>query len=174
MSKALDDAVATLKIYKDYYEEPDQCWSDADILEFQRSTGLSLPRQLEDFYRRYGVVGLSIGELYFSAVFSDGAQDVAQIQFIANRREQVLSFHETFKDPTLPDRLPPNFIVFGTAEGGNSFMLADGKNAENDAVYYWPLAFDSFGEGDNERGLAKASGSLAEFIAGLKPEGVLN
>ncbi len=45
--------------------------------------------------------------------------------------------------------------------------MVDGTT-DDGAVYFWPLAFDPIGEGDNDQGVAKVSRSLPDFIAGLR------
>lgn len=168
MSDAIRTAIDRLRAYPGFKEHPQFKWSSADIEKFQTHTGLTIPSQLAELMTTYGNFGPE-AELYFSAKFDDGTEEEeAQIQILINQPDQVLDFQDTFgPNDDYAGRINHKYIFFGTADGGNSFILADGTRGDS-PIYYWQLAFDPLGEGDNARGVAIAADSLADFIRGLR------
>ncbi len=56
---------------------------------------------------------------------------------------------------------------FCSADSGHSYLLADGINSENNAVYIWQHATDPFGTGNNSKGIIKLADSLTDFFLTL-------
>jgi hypothetical protein len=168
MDASLFRALETLRKHPDYSDGIQAQWTDQDFQVFRDKTGLVMPRGLEQIYREVGMPQLDATELYFNAQFEDGSTEEGETQIIFNRPERVIGFHQDFTvgDQHAP-RLPEGYVVFGTADGGNSFLLTK-AGSEESPIYYWKLAFDPFGEGDNARGLAKVANSLSEFLASLR------
>lgn len=168
MSDEIKQAIDSLRRHPDFKVYPEFKWSAAQIDTFEQRTGLTVSSQLAEVLTSYGEVGCSEQELYFLASFSDGEEVEGEIQFLVNKFDQVMDFQKTFgPDDDHAGRIDRKYIFFGTADGGNRFLLADGTR-DDSPIYFWPLAFDPLGEGDNARGVAVAAGSLAEFIRGLR------
>jgi hypothetical protein len=51
-------------------------------------------------------------------------------------------------------------MVFGTADGGHSYLLMDGKDPKNGTVYLWERTSDPSGSRNNARGLAVVAPTL--------------
>ena len=168
MNKRLSAAIDYLRQKPGFQEYPQFRWSTDDVREVESVTGLRIPADLKEMFLESGGIGLDNQELYFRGKFPDGSDAVGEIQIMINDADQVIDFHRTLViSEETPGRLDPKYIVFGTADGGNSFLMVDGT-ADGGAIYFWPLAFDPIGEGNNAKGVAKVANSLPEFIEGLR------
>lgn len=168
MNARLAKAINRLRGFPDFSEYPQFRWSNSDIETLKRSTGLNMPNDLKEVLVELGAIGLKETELYFHPRYPDGSKVESEIQIMFNPLQQVLDCHETLiVSEHFPGRLDPKYIVFGTADGGNSFLLMDGTSGES-AVFFWALAFEPIGEGDNALGVAKVADSLPEFIDNLR------
>lgn len=168
MNERLSSAIDYLREKPGFQEYPQFRWSTDDVKEVEDVTGLRIPTDLKEMFLESGGISLENQELYFRGRFPDGTDTVGEIQIMINDADQVIDFHRTLVvSEETPGRLDPKYIVFGTADGGNSFLMVDGTTGDG-AIYFWPLAFDQIGEGDNAQGVAKVSDSLPEFIEALR------
>ena len=165
MNALLSHEVARLRRHPEFQELNRWKWSAHEIKQVEKAIGFGLPTDLKEILLETGGFALSQTELYFSAHFSGGYEEEGEVQIMFQDFETVIDLHKTLViSPDNPGRLDPKYLVFGTADGGNSFLLTDAGGA----IYYWPLAFDPIGEGDNAAGVAKVAGSMPEFIRGLR------
>ncbi|ASY66742.1 hypothetical protein SJ05684_b57600 (plasmid) [Sinorhizobium sojae CCBAU 05684] len=171
MRVTLDEAVAKMQSTGDWSFEEDSLWSDQDISAFEAETGLVIPSQLAEVLKRYGWNGFGRPDKYakFLAVFEDGTRSVHEVQILVSPQEDIRQSHDMFiVKPSWPDQFTLPMIFFGTADGGHSHLLVDGRDRGNNQVFLWEQASDPFGTGNNARGLGLVAPSLFEFFYNLK------
>lgn len=165
MNELLSIAINRLRRHPEFRELSQRKWSEDDVIQVEQVTGMPVLPDMREIWLEIGGFGLEQTELYFTAHFPHGYEEEGEIQILFQDAEMVLDLHQTLvisKDN--PGRLDSKYLVFGTADGGNSFLLTDA----NGGVHYWTLAFDPIGQGDNEAGVAKVADSMPEFINGLR------
>lgn len=165
MNELLSVAINRLRRHPEFRELSRRKWSEDDVVQVEQVTGIPIPRDLREIWLETGGFALEQTELYFTASFPHGYEEEGEIQIMFQDAEMVLDLHQTLVvSRDNPGRLDPKYLVFGTADGGNSFLLTD----VDGGVHYWPLAFDPIGQGDNEAGVAKVANSMPEFINDLR------
>jgi hypothetical protein len=65
-------------------------------------------------------------------------------------------------------RVPEGMVFFGTADNNYAKLLANGRDASDNAVYLWEMAADDWGTGDNRAGLVRVADTLPQFICGTR------
>lgn len=164
----LDAAIDFLKENCDFQIVPNTTWADGDFERFTELTGLIVPTQLAEVFRQYGQCGTEYNDNF--SVQNDGSRSIHDIQVLVSNFDTIVSRHEMFISKSIwDDQFIIPMIFFGSADSGHSYLLADGKNVENNAVYFWERATDPFGTGNNARGIAKVADTLYEFFYNLKP-----
>jgi hypothetical protein len=172
MAITLDAAIRKLQETDDWECFDDKPWSDSDIADYEKKTNLTIPNQLREVLKQYGWNGFAEPHLHanFVAVWDDGTRSVHESQVLVSDKEQLETMHRMFvTNSTWPNQFTLPMVFFGTADGGHAYLLMDGTNPNNDAVYFWERATDPFGTGNNQRGVAKVADSLYEFFYNLKP-----
>lgn len=171
MSVTLDEAIARMQATGDWSFEEDSLWSAQDILEFEDYTTLSVPEQLAAVLMRYGWNGFEQPDIYanFVVTYEDGGRSAHEVQVLVSGKKRFYDRHDMFiSSSTWPDQFTLPMIFFGTADGGNSYLLMNGQDKTDNRVWLWEQASDPFGTGNNARGLGFAAPSLYEFFYNLK------
>ena len=149
-------------------------WSDADFAAYTAETGLTIPAQLEEVLRIHGALLAEWddnmeGTPWFLAEFEDGTITKNEALSLVASRENMESSHRMFRlDTVWPDRFPLDMVFFGTANNNYLYLLMNGKDATDNAVYCWFMASDPFGTGNNTMGLGRVADSLFEFFCNLR------
>ncbi|MBO0134284.1 SMI1/KNR4 family protein [Agrobacterium burrii] len=172
MSITLEAAIEKLQSTNDWECFDDKPWSEADIADYERKTNLTIPNQLRAILTRYGWNGFAEPHLHanFVAAWDNGTKSVHESQVLVSDKEHLETMYRMFcTDGDWPIQFTPQMVFFGTADGGHAYLLMDGKNPGNNAVYFWERATDPFGTGNNARGIAKVADTLYEFFYNLKP-----
>jgi hypothetical protein len=163
----LKDAIEFLEANCDFQIVPDTKWADSDFARFTELTGLVIPDQLAEMLRQYGQCGTEYNDS-FLVEYEDGVRSVHDIQVLISNFDNIVSRHETFFSASVWEKqftLP--MVFFGSADSGHSYLLMDGENPKNGAVYFWERATDPFGTGNNAKGVVKLADSLPEFLFSL-------
>jgi hypothetical protein len=171
MTITLDQAIAKMEASGDWESDENTLWSAKDIADFEAETGMLIPDQLAEVLKRYGWNGF--GEPHenalFIAVFEDGTRTTHESQVLVSSKKTIYQSHRMFiANPSWRDQFTLPMIFFGTADGGNSHVLMDGRDRSNNKVYLWEQASDPFGTGNNARGLGLVAPTLFEFFYNLK------
>ncbi len=182
----IDEAVAEMRRKGDIEWDDGEQWSEEDIAVFERDAAvyrerksparLKLPKQLKEFLLKHGSVGAETNNA-FVINFPSGARAKNEMVSVGHAVENMINDSRSFipllygpnHDQLMPGRVPNGYVFMGTAEGGHAYLLMDGTNPENNAVYIWGLAYDPWGEGDNTLGIGKCADTLAEFLYNLRP-----
>jgi SMI1-KNR4 cell-wall len=169
MEVSLDMAISYMRENCDFDSIPETQWADADFRDFEVTTGLKIPSQLAQVLKQIGG-GCAEQNNSFLVRYDNGSCSVHETQILISMKETMLGSQELFiTNSSWPDRFNLPMIFFGSADGGNSYLLMDGSNPENNAVYFWERATDPWGTGDNTLGLGKVADSLYEFFYRLRP-----
>jgi hypothetical protein len=170
MQPTIQQAIEHMERNCAFTSYPEKRWNASELAEYQRETGIKLPQQLAYVLRE-------IGECYveendgFVAERDDGTRSVHNTQVLVGDMEWIMSTYELLISKSeWPDRLPGQLVIFGSADGGNAYLMMDGTGEQNNAVYLWARATDPWGTGDNATGLEKVADSLFGFFYNLKPE----
>lgn len=171
MTVTLGQAIAKLEASGDWEFDEDTLWSEKDIADFEAETGLLIPDQLAEVLKLCGWNGF--GEPHenalFVAVFEDGTRSVHESQVLVSSKKIIHQNHRMYiANPNWKDQFTLPMIFFGTADGGNSLTVMDGRDRTNNKVYLWEEASDPFGTGNNARGLGLVAPTLFEFFYNLK------
>ncbi|MFD1747601.1 SMI1/KNR4 family protein [Rhizobium helianthi] len=163
----LDKAIAHLKEQSGLIVIDSTTWSDADFRSYEEATGLRIPTQLEEVLRRVGHCVVEENDA-FLVQCEDGSRAPHESQILVSEHEQFITMHRMFisQSPWVEQFTLP-MVFFGTADAGHSYLLMDGKNRDNGAVYFWERATDPFGTGNNAKGVVKVADSLPEFFFSL-------
>lgn len=163
----IDDAIEVLKEKCGFQVVPGTTWNDGDFSRFTELTGLAIPTQLADVLRRYGQSGTEYND-YFLLADRDGGRFVHDVQVLISTFDIIVERHETFISRSVwEDEFTLPMVFFGSADSGHSYLLADGIDSENNAVYIWQHATDPFGTGNNSKGIIKLADSLTDFFLTL-------
>lgn len=163
----VDAAIEFLKANCDFQVVPGTAWNDSDFSRFTEVTGLVIPNQLAEVLRRYGQCGTEYND-YFLVEEAGGRRSVHDVQVLISNFSIIAANYETFISKSVwEDQFTLPMVFFGSADSGHSYLLADGKDPENNAVYVWERATDAFGTGNNAKGITKVADSLSDFCLSL-------
>jgi hypothetical protein len=163
----IDAAIEFMKESCGFQVVPNTAWDDSHFDRFTEVTGLVIPNQLAEVLRRYGHCGTEYND-YFHVEDARGDRSAHDIQVLISSFDIIIRNHETFVAKSVwKDQFTLPMVFFGSADSGHSYLLADGKNPENNAVYFWERATDAFGTGNNSKGITKLADNLPEFFLGL-------
>ncbi len=163
----IDDAIEVLKENCGFQVVSGTTWNDGDFSRFTELTSLVIPNQLADVLRRYGQSGTEYND-YFLVEDRDGGRSVHDVQVLISTFDIIAERHETFISRSIwEDQFTLPMVFFGSADSGHSYLLADGINPENNAVYFWQRATDPFGTGNNSKGITRLADSLPDFFLAL-------
>lgn len=140
----IEAAIAKLQSTNDWEGSPGEEWTDTDSATLQQKTGLILPPDLEWVLRRHGSNGFNEGSQdNFVAVDESGGITRHETQVLMTDREDMVSTTVQFAIEDGPDsRVPPPLLFFGTADGGHTHLLMNGKDHSDRAVYVWERSDD--------------------------------
>ncbi|RYZ80943.1 MAG: hypothetical protein EOP06_24395 [Proteobacteria bacterium] len=165
MSQA-DTAIEFLKENCDFQVVPGTAWNDSDFSRFTELTGLVIPNHLAEVLRRYGQCGTEYNDYFL--VEEVGGRSVHNIQVLISNFDIIATNYETFISKSVwENQFTLPMVFFGSADSGHSYLLGDGENPENNAVYFWERATDAFGTGNNSKGITKLADSLPDFFLSL-------
>lgn len=176
VTMSMDEAIAKMQETGDWDFDETTRWSDADIADYERNTGLKIPGQLRAVLKSFGSNGFGRPDRHanFIATSQDNSRSVHEVQvLVADKAEFAAMYSMFIGNSAWPGQFTLPMVFFGTADGGHSHLLMDGKAEENSAVYLWERASDPYGTGNNSRGVAHVADSLYEFFSNLKPRQAL-
>lgn len=163
----LDEAILHLKQKSDLIVIDSTTWRDDDFRTYEEATGLKIPKQLEAMLRQCGHCVVESNDA-FLATYEDGSRSTHESQILVSDHENFITMHRMFiAQSPWNDQFTSPMVFFGTADSGHSYLLMDGKDPDAGTVYLWARATDSFGTGNNAKGLAKVADSLPEFFINL-------
>ena len=163
----LNDAIQFLQNNCDFQVVPHTTWNEESFDRFSELTGLTIPNGLADVLRQYGQCGTEYNDS-FLVKYGDGSRSVHDVQVLVSNFDNIVSRHETFISGSVwPNQFTLPMVFFGSADAGHSYLLMDGKNPDNDAVYFWERGTDTFGTGNNAKGVIKIADNLPEFMLNL-------
>ncbi len=173
MGITLSEAVEKMQATGDWSFEQDSLWSDQDIEEYESATNLQIPDQLAEVLWTYGWNGFNEPERYanFVAEFEDGSRSTHEVQVLVSAKKRFYDRYSMFiKAPSWPDQFTLPMVFFGSADGGNAYLLMNGADRTDNKVFIWERASDPFGTGNNARGLGFVAPTLFEFFYNLRKD----
>lgn len=167
MMPDLNEAIKFLQNNCDFQVVQNTTWNTENFDQFSELTGLTIPSDLAVVLRKYGHCGTECNDS-FLVQYDDGSRSVHDVQVLVSDHEQFITRHRMFiSQSPWPDQFTLPMVFFGSADSGHSYLLMDGKNPDNGAVYFWERATDPFGTGNNAKGVVKVADSLPEFFVSL-------